>query len=302
MLAEHVDRYLSLRATLGYKLRDTRRELTAFANLAKARGEAVVTLQTASAWADPAPSAYARSNRMRKIILFAKFMHAEDDRHEVPSFENYRHRYVRPLPYIFSGLEISRLLGATADLKKQRPQRREMYRALLGLIAVTGLRVSEALKLRVTDIEANGILHIRDTKFGKSRLVPLHPTALIEIDRYLAIRRQWVLDHDYLFTARGGARLSFRTLHYTFYTLLKIAEIAQGRVQRPRIHDLRHTFATRALGQCRTDRKSVAQHFVALSTYLGHVDIKATYWYLEATPDLMQEMAMVAETFAGGQS
>lgn len=302
MLAEQVERYLSLRATLGYKLRETRRELRAFANLANARGEEVVTLRTASAWADAAPSAYARSNRMRKIILFAKFMHAEDARHEVPSFESYRHQYVRPLPYIYSRQEISKLLDATGKLKKQRPERREMYRALLGLIAVTGLRVSESLNLRFTDIEVSGFLRIRETKFGKSRLIPLHPTALLEIERYLAIRRQWVFDHDYLFTARTGAQLSLKTLHYTFHTLHKIAGIAPARAQRPRIHDLRHTFATRALERCPTDRKSVAQHFVALSTYLGHIDIKATYWYLEATPELMQEMATVTETFAGGQS
>ena len=300
MLNEHVERYLALRNTLGYKLRDTRRELRAFASLAQTRDEAFITTQAASTWADLAPSAYARSNRMRKIILFAKFLHAEDERHEVPSIENYRYRYARPLPYIYAPSEVSQLLAATAKLKKQKLHRRQMYNVLIGLIATTGLRVSEALNLTLSDVEEDGVLRIRDTKFGKTRLVPLHPTTVTELDRYLCVRRNSTLNHNYLFVSRSEARLSAKTFNYTIHTLLKIAGIAQSRARKPRIHDLRHTFATRALEKCPTDRKSVEKHFVALSTYLGHIDVKATYWYLEATPDLMLDLAKAAERFAGG--
>lgn len=302
MLKEHVERYLNLRSILGYKLRDTRRELRAFAKLANARGDQFMSLETASIWANTAPSPYARSNRMRKIILFAKFLQAEDKRHEVPSFENYHYRYVRPLPYIYSQVEIQKLLQATSRLKKQPFHRKEMYRVLIGLIAVTGLRVSEALNLKFSDIQENGVLCIRETKFDKSRLVPLHPTALSELNQYMNMRRQWVFDHDYIFTSRYGAHLTLKTLHYNFYTLLNIAGIALERTSRPRIHDLRHTFATRALEQCPTDKKKIDQHFVALSTYLGHVNIKATYWYLEATSELMRNVAELTEKFIGGQS
>lgn len=301
MITQHVEHYLNLRSTLGFKLRETRRYLKAFAKLADSRGEDFISVETASIYADAAPSPYSRSNRMRKIILFAKFMKAEDQRHEVPSFENYHHRYVRPFPYIYSEAEIESLLKTTFKLKKQKPQRREMYRVLLGLIAVTGLRVSEALNLKFSDVQADDVLHIRETKFGKSRLVPLHQTTLFELNQYLNLRRQWKCENDYLFTSRYGAKLTIKTLHYTFYTILKIACIAPERAQRPRIHDLRHTFATRALERCPTDRKSIDKNFVALSTYLGHVNVKATYWYLEATPNLMQDMAESAEKFIGGQ-
>jgi integrase/recombinase XerD len=300
MLTDHVNRYLSLRSVLGYNLRETKRDLKRFANLAESRGEEFVRTATASAWADQAPSPGSRSIRMRRIILFAKFMRAEDPRHEVPSFENYRCPYVRPLPYIYSPIEIKRLLAATAKLKKQKPQRKEMYRVLLGLIATTGLRVSEALNLKLSDINEDGVLCIRNTKFGKSRLVPLHPTVLVELNRYFKLRREWIFNHEYLFTSKVGAQLSLKTLHYTFYTLLKIAGISSDRKARPRIHDLRHTFATRALENCPKDRKQVDKNFVALSTYLGHVNIKATYWYLEATPDLMRDLASSAENFIGG--
>lgn len=302
MLNNHVERYLALRSTLGYRLRETRRHLKGFAKLAESKGENFISLKTASMYADAAITPSARSNRMRKIILFAKFMKAEDLKHEVPSFENYHHQYVRPLPYIYSQEEIQKILAATLKLKKQKPHRREMYRVLLGLIAATGLRVSEALNLKFYDVQENGVLCIRETKFGKSRLVPLHPTTLCELNRYIELRRQWTYDHDYIFTSRYGKQLTIKTLHYTFYTASKIAGIAPNRKRRPRIHDLRHTFATRALERCPTDRKKVGQHFVALSTYLGHVNIKATYWYLEATPNLMRNMAESAEKYIGGQS
>lgn len=302
MLTEHVERYLALRLTLGYSLRETGRDLRAFAKLAQNRGEEFVTTETAALWADAAPSVGSRSIRMKRLILFANFLHAEDERHEVPLFENYRYEYVRPLPYIYSPEEISKLIAATAKLKKHRPHRKEMYHLLIGLISVTGLRVSEALNLKITDIAENGTLQIRDTKFGKSRMVPLHPTTFSEVQRYLTTRQQWVFETDYLFTARTGKRLSIKTFHYVFHTILKIAGVTPPDRSRPRIHDLRHTFATRTLEKCPTNQKDVNKNFVALSTYLGHVDIKATYWYFETTPELMRDVAEIVEQFAGGLS
>ena len=144
------------------------------------------------------------------------------------------------------------------------------------------------------------LLQIRLTKFGKSRIVPLHPTTSAALGRYLAVRRSLVVPDDHLFLSAGDKRISSSTMSHTFRRILKLAGIGAGRTRTPRVHDLRHTFATRALERSSSERKAVARHFVALSTYLGHVDIKQTYWYLTATPDLMTDIAAAAELLVGG--
>ena len=149
-------------------------------------------------------------------------------------------------------------------------------------------------------IMPDGTLYIRRTKFGKSRLVPLHESVLEKLQNYLILRQNRPTTDDHVFISAHNTRLASSTVNYTFRGILKIADVAPTRKKRPRIHDLRHTFATRALEKCATDRGSVAKNFVALSTYLGHVDIKQTYWYLEATPDLMNEIAVISEVFAMG--
>ena len=301
MLIEDVERYISIRQCLGYKLHDQKRELRQFAALAAQNDDTHVTMASATAWADRAPSPYSRSVRMRRIIQFARFLHAEDNAHEVPSFEPYRHVYVRPLPYIYSREEITRILWATGTLRKHYRLRREIYSTLLGLIVATGLRVSEALSLRLDDVSMEGVLQIRSTKFGKARLVPLHPSAVVAMTRYLELRRRvTTTDSDHLFISAHGRKIASSSVNHTFRRILKVAKIAPTRGHLPRIHDLRHTFATRALEKCPSDRRSVARHFVALSTYLGHVDIKSGYWYLETTPTLMCDMATAAEEFATG--
>lgn len=213
-------------------------------------------------------------------------------------------RKIRPVPYIYTPSEIARILDAAGELRRQRPNplRRDLYVTMFGLIAATGLRVSEAIALRLDNILPDGVLNIRETKFCKSRLVPLHPTAVEALGRYLKKRKRLAGSCEYLFpSARLGA-LCPSTVNQTFNCLLKRANIAPGRARRPRIHDLRHTFATRALEQCGAERGEVARHFVALSTYLGHVDIRQTYWYLQATPEMMTDIAAAAETLVGSEA
>jgi integrase len=172
---------------------------------------------------------------------------------------------------------------------------------LLGLIAATGLRISEALDLRLYDVLPDGVLQIRRTKFGKSRLVPLHPTAASALEYYLEERRGLAVTDDHVFLSAGNQRIASSTVEYTFRRIRRLAGIAPARTRPPRIHDLRHTFATRALEQCSTRREAVARHFVALATYLGHSDIAHTYWYLEATPELMIDIAAAAEALSAGE-
>ena len=251
-------------------------------------------------WATDAPSTHARYIRLRNVAHLARFLHAEDPTHEVPP-NPFHASTQRRLPYIYSPGEIARLVGAASRLRESYPLRRQVYATLLGLIAATGLRISEALGLRLHDLLPDGVLQIRRTKFGKSRLVLLHPTALAALQRYLEHRLRLAVTDDHVFLSMRDRRISSRTVDYTFQRIRQLAGIAPPRTRPPRIHDLRHTFATRALEQCSTRREAVARHFVALSTYLGHADIANTYWYLEATPELMADIAAAAEVLIAGE-
>ena len=299
MLADHVERYLSLRQTLGYELRNTLGNLRAFAHFAAERGDTHVRASTAVDWATEGISPYNRHIRLRDVALLARFLHAEDPIHEVP-FNPFHAPKCRPLPYIYAPEEIVQLVAAASRLRESYPLRRRVYATLFGLIAATGLRISEALDLRLHDVLSDGVLQIRRTKFGKSRLVPLHPTVEHVLDGYLEERRQLAVTDDHVFLSAGDQRIASSTVEYTFRRMRRIAGISPARTRPPRIHDLRHTFATRALEQCSTRREAVARHFVALATYMGHTDIAHTYWYLEATPELMTGIAAAVEALVAG--
>jgi integrase len=163
------------------------------------------------------------------------------------------------------------------------------------------MRVSEALDLQLDDVLPEGILRIHRTKFGKSRLVPLHPTAVEALDLYLGRRRRVATTDSHLFISASSRRITSSIVNYTFRRLVRLAGITTQRRRPPRIHDLRHTFATRVLEQCAARGDTVSQHLVALSTYLGHTDFKSTYWYLEATPELMTDIATLAESWVAGR-
>ena len=295
MLTAHVARYVSLRQALGFTLRHVSRHLHAFARFAADRGDTHIRASTAVAWATQARSPSARHIRLRDVMYLARFLHAEDSAHEVPSVSIFPAQKARPLPYIYAPEEIARILEAAGRLRRTYLLRRQVYTTLFGLIAATGLRVSEALDLRFDDLQPNGVLLIRRTKFGKSRLIPLHPTTAAALNRYLDARRQLPVTDDHLFLSAGNRRISASTVNYTFRRVLRLAGIAAAGARRCRIHALRHTFATRSLEQCSTRRDAVSRHFVSLATYMGHTDIVHTYWYLEATPELMADIATTAE-------
>ena len=302
MLINDVERYVTLRRSLGFSLADTPRALAAFVHYASAQGETHVRSATAISWATQASTQGSRHRRLQEVALFARFLHAEDSAHEVPPQRLFYRASTRPAPYIYTHEELARLLEAAGNLRRQKPSplRRYIYVMLFGLIAATGLRVSEALNLKMSDLLPDGVLHIRDTKFGKNRLVPLHPSVVEALDTYLLIRQRFAGISDHVFLSVGGAPLGYTTAHAAFHVILKKAGIGEGRSRRPRIHDLRHSFATHVLEQCGAARADVARDFVALSTYLGHSDIKHTYWYLEATPNLMTDISAAAEALAAG--
>jgi integrase/recombinase XerD len=294
MLIAHVERYILLRQTLGYKLCGKAENLRRFARFAADRGKTHVCVSTAVEWAAGAPSGYAQHIRLRDVAHLARFLHAEDPAHEIPS-DLLHVAKRRSLPYIYAPEEIVQLIGAARRLRESYPLRRQVYATMLGLIAATGLRISEALDLRLPDVRPDGVLQIRRAKFGKSRLLPLHPTVVTALGSYLDQRRRLAVTDDHVFLSRGNQRIHSTLADYTFRRICRLAEIAPARTRPPRIHDLRHTFATRVLEQCSTRREAVARHFVALSTYMGHTDIGNTYWYLDATPKLMTDIAVAVE-------
>lgn len=192
MLSADVDRYIALRRTLGYRLEKAERHLHAFARFAAKRNNAHIATATALEWVEAATSTpSAKAVRWTHLVHFARFLHAEDPHHEIPPASLFRDPRHRPVPYIYSPDEIARILDAAGKLRWQRPNplRRELYVTLFGLIAATGLRISEAIALRLDDVRPDGVLRIRETKFRKNRLVPLHPSAMTALDRYLELRR-----------------------------------------------------------------------------------------------------------------
>lgn len=300
MLTNHIDRYVALRQALGYRLRKTAQHLHAFARFADVKGDTHIRTSTAIAWATDAPSPSARHIRLRDVVHLARFLHAEDAAHEVPPATLFPAPKMRPLPYIYPPGEVAQIVAAAGRLRRTYPLRREVYTTLFGLIAATGLRVSEALDLRFDDLQPNGMLLIRRTKFGKSRLVPLHSTVADALDRYLDQRRKLAVTDDHVFLSASDRRIGASMVNYTFRRVVRLAGVVAERTRPCRIHDLRHTFATRSLQQCSTRRESVSRHCVSLATYLGHADIVHTYWYLEATPELMTDIATASEALMAG--
>jgi integrase/recombinase XerD len=299
-MKDAVAAYLTLRRAAGFEMANAEYLLGSFARFAAERNETLVRAQTAIDWAAPAASAARRDERLKAVCRFARYLRVEDDRHELPPANYFGRCKTRRMPYIYSSNEISRLLKAAGRLRPRRAMRAETYTTLIALLASTGLRVSEALGLKFADITDDGLL-IRETKFRKTRLVPLHDTAAAGLRHYLIRRRQLGAGDDHVFVGGHGRRLPYSAVHCTFKTLLKAADIwpAPGR-HRPRLHDMRHAFAVRALQTSPTGRSRTGQHMVALATYLGHVNIYATYWYLEATADLLGGIADAGETFIIG--
>jgi integrase len=172
---------------------------------------------------------------------------------------------------------------------------------LLSLLTSTGLRPGEALALRLDDITSEGLL-IRETKFRKSRLVPLHDTAVAGLQRYLDQRRRFPTSDDHVFVSPWGRALKYRYVVKKFRQVVQQAGLEPRPGQpRPQLHSFRHTFAVRALQACPDGRDRIGQHMLALSTYLGHARVTDTYWYLQAVPELMADIAQASENFVKGE-
>ena len=294
-----VETYLAVRRAVGFTLSNTEYLLRSFADFATDRKETHIRTATAIDWASQAKSVAQRHTRHQTICRFAQYLRVEDCRHELPPANHFGYRKSRGVPHIYSRDEIDGLVLAATRLPSSDVLLPRTYAALISLLAATGLRISEALHLLVTDITPNGLL-IRRTKFQKTRLVPLHATAVTGLAHYLMHRQEVRCGGDHVFVSDDGQPLVYWKVHSVFRTLLKSAGIKSSGGRWPRIHELRHTLAVRALESSPTGRQRIGQHMLALATYLGHVNINATYWYLETTPELLLDIAVVAENFVQG--
>lgn len=301
MLNEDVTRYVELHRAMGFKFRLQAYLLRHFVRFAESRGDRLVRNETVLEWATQAPSVAQRQGRLLVVRRFARAMQAEEERHEVPPADAFgRPTRIHRMPHIYTPEEIRRLLHAAGQLTPKGSLRPTTYVALFSLLVSTGLRISEALSLQFDDLTSDGLL-IRHTKFRKTRLVPLHPTARQGLDRYLACRRRVGGNDRSLFISLWGTRLAYPTVIAVFLELIRSIGLRGGPGEPgPCIHDFRHTFAVRTLEACPGGKEEIARHMLALSTYLGHAHPSDTYYYLQATPKLMEGTARAGEALFRG--
>lgn len=295
MLISQVETYLSLRRAVGFDLRNDTLLLRNFAKFADEHNETHVNASIAIEWAAQASSAAQRDRRLKAVIRFAQHLRFEDNRHQLPPGGVFGHHRQRPVPYIFKKDEVKALVDHVAGLPSSDPSRSHTCSTLFGLLAATGLRISEALALRLDDLTENGLL-IRKTKFHKSRILPLHETTVRALENYRLYHRPKV-ENDHLFVSAEGKRLSYFVARET---LRAVARSMRLPTRAARLHNFRHTFAVRALESSPEGRHRVAQHMLAVSTYLGHARVSDTFWYLRSTPQLMIHITEASEQFLKG--
>ena len=299
MLTQAVESYLAVRRACGFELKCQGSLLRSFAIFSDARGKHHVCSDVAVEWAGLAESVEQRARRLGDVIRFARYARAEDPSHELPPPAFGSEKRLRSIPYVFSQEEIQRLVQAASE-SGYRSLRRMTYSTLFALLACTGLRVSEAIRLRFEDITRDGLV-IRRSKFRKSRLVPLHETAQAGIERYLKHRLPYAPFEDHVFVSLRRKPLRIEDVETAFQTAVAKIGLYRGPASpRPTPHSLRHTFAVRSLESCPDGRDRITRHMLALSTYLGHGNVVYTYWYLEAVPDLMRSIAQRCESFFTG--
>jgi integrase len=284
--------YLALRRALGHDLADAARLLPRFIAYLERTGAQTVTIEAALAWAqepDASPATTVWARRMTVARGFARHMAGIDPTTEVPPVGLVRYRRRWRAPYIYTGDDVASLM-AEARRSITQPLRAATYETLIGLLAATGLRIGEAIRLDRADVDwSEGLLVVRESKFGKSRLVPLHGTTVQALDGYARQRDQLQprpKDPSF-FISLAAKRLIYQPICQTFRKLCDASDVGAGSGLRPRIHDLRHSFAVATLTEWYRGGEDVGARLPWLSTYLGHRDPRYTYWYLSAAPELL---------------
>ncbi len=304
-LRDSLGDYLTIRRALGYTLERAEKLLDQFIDYLDGLGVELVTVERALAWARlPAGGVNWFAFRLSVVRGFAAYLHALDPAHEVPPADLLPHRPRRATPYLYSEEEIAALIGAASSLRSAL--RVATYQTLIGLLAATGMRVGEAIRLDRDDLNTGGgVLTVRNSKFGKSRELPLHATTTQALRVYLR-RRDRLLPTaktEALLISPAGTRLLYCNVSHTFRGLVDRAGLRPHSAScRPRLHDLRHSFAVRTVLDCYRADVDVQARLPLLSTYLGHVHPANTYWYLSAAPELLSLAGERLERALAGRS
>jgi integrase/recombinase XerD len=291
---EGIQGYLSIRRGLGFKLKKHSRFLNEFASFLDQQGTSRITSQLTLRWATQPPEIQPAEWAARLSVVrgFARYWSAIDPTTEIPPMGLLPYRPKRAKPYLYSDEQVEQLLEAAKNMPATHLLQPWTYHCLLGLLAVTGLRISEALNLHCADIDwTEGILKIRAAKFGKSRLIPLHASSLKILKDYSAQRDRLFVSRKtpYFFCSRRDGRLDEAEVRRTFYKLSRQIGIRGADASRgPRLHDFRHRFAVQTLLRWYRAGEDVQRLLPVLSTYLGHGHVTDTYWYVTGTPELWE--------------
>lgn len=307
-LRKNLESYLTVRRALGYKLRRYEITLGKFVSFLEKKRARYITSKLALEWARQPSSARPNSwaGRLGIVRGFAKHMSAVDPRTEVPPRGLLPHQSGRTRrPYIYTDEEVRRLLAAARKLRPTDGLIPWTYSTVLGLLWVTGMRVSEALNLDRSDVDVSaGILTVRDTKFGKSRFVPVHKTTQTSLEAY-ARRRDQIFPtakSPAFFLTSIGTRPTREVVNMTFIQLSRETGLrSETALSGPRVHDMRHSFTVRSLVNFyKAGITDLDRHVYTLSVYLGHVDPSTTYWYMTAVPELLSLAHRRLEKTLGG--
>jgi integrase/recombinase XerD len=307
-LREAMQDYLALRRGLGFKMHDAGLRLPQFVRFLEQRRAPCITIRLALEWAQQPtsvqPPEWAR--RLSFVRGFARYRSATDSLTEIPPWGLLPHRASRAKPYLYTKEEVECLLRAALELSPATGLRPWTYYCLFGLLSVSGLRISEALDLKLNDVDLDtAVLTIQGTKFGKSRLVPIHASTQAVLADYLARRERFLAGRaaSYLFGSSRGNRLDGGEVRRTFYALSRQTGLRGPCASHgPRLHDFRHRFAVQTLLHWYQAGQDAERRLPVLSTYLGHVHVADTYWYLSAWPELMAQAMVRLERRWGNQS
>lgn len=289
-LRQELADYLALRRALGYRMARPEKLLNQFLDYLAHHGASRITVAAALDWARLPANGSSNwwAYRLSAVRGFATYLHALDPMHEVPAPDLLPQRPRRASPYLYSDAEIAALIAAANTLST--PLRRTTFATLIGLLAVTGIRVGEAIALDRGDVDlAARRLTVRFGKFGKTRELALHPSTIDALRRYQRLRDRLAprTGTSAFFVSLAGNRLLYCNVHHAFHRLVRLAGLTPRSSCRPRIHDLRHSFAVHTMLDAYVCGEDGQARLTLLATWLGHVHPASTYWYLSASPELM---------------
>lgn len=291
-VAQLIDDYLRLRRSLGFKLEKSGVLLVQFHRFLQEKNITAITVEVMVDWAIlPGGDRQWHAARLGILRSFARWAHMFDSTIEVPPAGLLPAQSERLVGFVYSSEEIAALMAAASEIRT--PLVAATYRTLIGLLAATGLRVGEAIRANRRDL-TQGVLTVADTKFGKTRLVPLHPTTVAVLEDYARLRDGILgqVPSDALFVSSAGTRLIYKNVALVFHRLVgKTGILPRSGLCRPRLHDLRHTFAVSTMLDAYHHDRDAAEVLPILSTYLGHASPGSTYWYLQADPHLLAAAA-----------